>query len=82
MAPELTLKVECLAALVTLGRPQPLVSLVNVLTQVCELLLACGTLVLKFKKYLRMFKLQGGAGLLHTDRQPQQMIDLNASLFQ
>ena len=49
MTPELTLKVECLAALVALGRPQPLVSLVNVLTQVCELLLACGTLLLKLK---------------------------------
>ena len=56
MAPELTLKVECLAALVTLGRPQPLVSLVNVLSQVCELLLTCGTLVLKLDKYLRMLK--------------------------
>ena len=56
VAPELTLKVECLAALVTLGRPQPFVSLVNVLSQVCELLLTCGTLVLKLEVYLRMFK--------------------------
>ena len=51
VAPELTLKVECLAALVTLGRPQPLVSLVDVLTQVCELLLASGTLVLAMEIY-------------------------------
>ena len=50
VAPELALEVECLAALVTLGRPQPLVSLVDVLTQVGELLLACGTLVLEWKK--------------------------------
>ena len=49
VAPELMLEVECLAALVTLGRPQPLVGLVNVLCQVCELLLARGTLVLIMK---------------------------------
>ena len=47
MSPELALKVEGLAALVTLGRPQPLVGLVDVLTQVCELLLASRTLVLE-----------------------------------
>ena len=46
MSPELTLKVERLAALVALGRPQPPVSLVDVLTQVGELLLASRTLVL------------------------------------
>ena len=49
VAPELALEVECLAALVALGRPQPLVGLVNVLFQVCELLLARGTLVLIMK---------------------------------
>ena len=46
VSPELTLKVECLAALVALGRPQPLVGLVDVLTQVGELLLASRALVL------------------------------------
>lgn len=46
MSPELTLKVECLAALVALGRPQPLVGLVNVLAQVGELLLTSRTFVL------------------------------------
>ena len=51
VTPELTLKVECLAALVTLGRPQPLVSLVNVLTQIGELLLTCRTLVLAMEIY-------------------------------
>ena len=52
VAPELALEVECLAALVTLGRPQPLVGLVDVLTQVCELLLASGTLVLEKYEYI------------------------------
>ena len=46
MSPELTLKVECLATLVALGRPQPLVCLVDVLTQVSKLLLASCTLML------------------------------------
>ena len=49
MAPELALEVECLAALVALRRPQPLVRLVDVLTQVGELLLASRALVLKKK---------------------------------
>ena len=52
VAPELALEVECLAALVTLGRPQPLVGLVDVLTQVCELLLASWTLVLEKYEYI------------------------------
>ena len=45
--PELALKVECLAALVALGLPDLLVCLVDVLTQVGELLLADGALELK-----------------------------------
>ena len=49
VSPQLTLEVECLAALVTLRRPQPLVGLVDVLTQVGELLLASRALVLKKK---------------------------------
>ena len=50
MSPELTLKVECLAALVALGRPQPPVCLVDVLAQVGELLLASRALVLEMGK--------------------------------
>ena len=45
--PQLALQVESLAALVTLGLPDLLVHLVDMLTQVCVLLFACGTLVLK-----------------------------------
>ena len=50
VSPELTLKVECLAALVALGCPQPLVGLVDVLAQVGELLLASRALVLEMGK--------------------------------